>query len=97
PYKSIGLAIILFLAAMMIIYKFGGQDTEIERILRSSRAAAIVTACVAAATAPRVGEIVYRGILYAALSRVVGALAAVLIGSSMFPGRHALQCWPTFG
>jgi len=97
PYKSIGLAIILFLAAMMIIYKFGGQDTEIERILRSSRAAAIVTAFVAAATAPLVEEIVYRGILYSALRRVVGALAAVLIVSSMFAGLHVLQYWPNFG
>ncbi len=97
PYKSIGLAILMFFAAMLIIYKFGGQDTEIERILRSSRAAAIVTAFVAAVTAPLVEEIIYRGILYSALHRLAGPISAVVVVASMFAGLHVLQYWPNFG
>lgn len=97
PYKSIGLAIVMFVVAMLIIYKFGGQDTEIERILRSSRAAAIVTAFVAAATAPLVEEVIYRGILYSALRRLAGPIAAVAVVASMFAGLHVLQYWPNFG
>ena len=37
PWKSVGLAVLMFLIAMAIIYTFGQQETELERILRSSR------------------------------------------------------------
>jgi len=97
PWKSVGLAIMLFLIAMLIIYIFGEQETELERILRSSRTAAILTAIVASATAPLVEEIIYRGILYSALQRVTGALLAVAIVTLLFAGLHVLQYWPNFG
>lgn len=95
--KSVGLAILLFLIAMLIIYKFGQQETELERILRSSRTAAILTAFVAAATAPLVEEVIYRGILYSALQRLTGAALAVAIVTLLFAGLHVLQYWPNFG
>jgi membrane protease YdiL (CAAX protease family) len=97
PWKSVGLAIMLFLIAMLIIYTFGEQETELERILRSSRTAAILTAIVASTTAPLVEEIIYRGILYSALQRVTGALLAVAIVTLLFAGLHVLQYWPNFG
>lgn len=97
PWKSIGLAVLLFLIAMLIIYTFGEQETELERILRSSRTAAILTAIVASTTAPLVEEIIYRGILYSALQRVTGALMAVAIVTLLFAGLHVLQYWPNFG
>ena len=97
PWKSIGLAVMLFLIAMLIIYTFGEQETELERILRSSRTAAILTAIVASATAPLVEEIIYRGIFYSALQRVTGALLAVAIVTLLFAGLHVLQYWPNFG
>ena len=95
--KSVGLAILLFLIAMLIIYKFGQQETELERILRSSRTAAILTAFVAAATAPLVEEVIYRGILYSALQRLTGAVLAVATVTLLFAGLHVLQYWPNFG
>jgi membrane protease YdiL (CAAX protease family) len=97
PWKSVGLAILLFLIAMLIIYTFGEQETELERILRSSRAAAILTAIVASTTAPLVEEIIYRGILYSALQRVTGAALGVAIVTLLFAGLHVLQYWPNFG
>lgn len=96
-WKSVGLAILLFVIAMLIIYTFGQQETELERILRSSRTAAILTAIVAATTAPLVEEIIYRGILYSALQRVTGAALAVAIVTLLFAGLHVLQYWPNFG
>lgn len=96
-WKSVGLAVLLFLIAMLIIYTFGQQETELERILRSSRAAAILTAIVASTTAPLVEEIIYRGILYSALQRVTGAALAVAIVTLLFAGLHVLQYWPNFG
>ena len=97
PWKSVGLAVLLFLIAMLIIYSFGQQETELERILRSSRTAAILTAIVASTTAPLVEEIIYRGILYSALQRVTGAALAVAIVTLLFAGLHVLQYWPNFG
>ena len=96
-WKSAATAVGLFLIAMAIIYKFGGQDTDLERILHSSRAAAIVTAFVAAATAPLVEEVIYRGLLYSALQRAAGVVAAIAIVAMTFAGLHVLQYWPNFG
>ena len=96
-WKSTATAVGLFLIAMAIIYKFGGPDTDLEKILRSSRAAAIVTAFVAAVTAPLVEEVIYRGLLYSALQRAAGVIAAVAIVASTFAGLHVLQYWPNFG
>lgn len=97
PWKSVGLAVLMFLIAMLIIYLFGQQETELERILRSSRAAALLTAIVASTTAPLVEEIIYRGILYSALQRVTGAVLGVAIVTLLFAGLHVLQYWPNFG
>jgi len=96
-FASIGAAIFLFFVAMLLIYKFGGQDTDLEKILRSSRAAALITAFVATATAPLVEEIIYRGLLYSALQRALGRVFAVILVTSMFAGLHVLQYWPNFG
>ncbi len=95
--RSLGLAILLFLVAMFIIYKFGGQETDLERILLSSRAAALITAFLAAATAPLVEEVIYRGLLYSAFQRVIGPVFAVIVVASMFAGLHVLQYWPNAG
>ncbi len=95
--KSVLLAILLFLVAMAIIYKFGGQETDLERILLSSRAAALITAFLAVATAPLVEEVIYRGLLYSAFQRVIGPVFAVMVVASMFAGLHVLQYWPNAG
>jgi len=96
-WKSAATAVGLFLIAMAIIYKFGGQDTDLEKILRSSRGAAIVTAFVAAVTAPLVEEVIYRGLLYSALQRAAGVVAAIAIVAMTFAGLHVLQYWPNYG
>jgi len=90
-WKSIGLAFLLFLIAWFITYTIGGQDTELEKILRSSRAAALILAFIAAVTAPLMEEVIYRGILYSALQRVTGAVIAVLLVTSIFAGLHVWQ------
>src|SRR5207245_11743525 len=87
----------LFMIAMWITYKFGGQDTDIERLLQSSRAAALITAVLAATTAPLVEETIYRGLLYSAFQRVIGPVFAVIVVASMFAGLPVLQYWPNVG
>ena len=96
-FTSVLGAILLFFVTMFLIYKFGGQDTDFEKILRSSRIAALITAFVAVATAPLVEEIIYRGLLYSAFQRAIGSVLAVILVTSMFAGLHVLQYWPNFG
>jgi hypothetical protein len=88
---------LLFFIAMILTYNFGGQDTDLEKILRSSRAAALIVAFVATSTAPLVEEVIYRGLLYSALQRVAGPVLAVLVVTSMFAGLHVIQYWPNAG
>ena len=94
---SIALAILLFLIAISVTSRFGGQDTDVERLLQSSRAAALITAVLAATTAPLVEETLYRGLLYSALQRAIGPLFAVIVVASIFGGLHVVQYWPNFG
>ena len=96
-WKSVGLAIVLIVAAMGLLYSFGGADTQLDRILRSSRAAALLMAFLATVTAPVMEEVVYRGLLYSALQRWTGAVGAVAFVTLIFAGLHVWQYWPNFG
>ena len=93
-FGSVGLAVLLLVMAWLIAALLGGKETELERILLSSRAAALLIAFIATATAPLVEEIIYRGVLFPALQRSMGAIPAVLIVTLMFAGPHVPQYWP---
>lgn len=93
-WQSVALALLLFVMAWLITLVLGGQETELERILQSSRASALLIAFVATATAPLVEEVVYRGVLYPALQRTMGMIPAVLIVTFLFAGPHVPQYWP---
>jgi len=89
--KSVGVAISLFLVAWLIAVFSGGQRTDLDQILESSRAAALTLAFIAVATAPVIEEMTYRGLLYSALQRVIGRWFAVAVVASMFAGLHVYQ------
>jgi membrane protease YdiL (CAAX protease family) len=95
--KSVASAIGLYVLAMIIIGLVSTQETELDRILRSSRAAALILAFIAVATAPLMEEMIYRGLLYSALQRITGQWSAVVLVSVMFAGLHVLQYWPNAG
>jgi uncharacterized protein len=96
-WRSSALAITLFLVTLVLIGFFGGQRTDLDRILESSRAAAVALAIIAVATAPLVEEMIYRGLLYSAFQRVIGQWGAVALVASMFAGLHVVQYWPNAG
>lgn len=96
-WKSSALALALFLVTLLLIGFFGGQRTDLDRILESSRAAAVSLAIIAVATAPLVEEMIYRGLLYSAFQRVIGQWGAVAVVASMFAGLHVVQYWPNAG
>ena len=84
----------LFAASWLIVLAFGGKETELERIINSSRTAALLIAFMAVATAPLVEEIIYRGILFPAWERLTGSVTAVVIVTLMFAIPHIPQYWP---
>ncbi len=96
-WQSIGLAIVLFGMAWLLTLWFGGKETRLEKLVESSRAAALIIAFLAVATAPIVEETIYRGILYPAFERVAGASPAVIIVTLMFALPHVPQYWPNLG
>jgi uncharacterized protein len=81
----------LFLMAFLISALLGGQRTDLDQILESSRAAALTLAFIAVATAPLIEEMTYRGLLYSALQRAIGKWFAVAVVAAMFAGLHVYQ------
>ena len=67
------------------------QNTPFQEILRSSLAARIAIGLFAVLTAPLVEEVVYRGVMYPALARKMGRIAAILAVSALFLLVHADQ------
>lgn len=96
-WRSAGLALLLFGAAMVLVILFGGPQTELEKIIQSSRGTALMLAFLAVATAPLVEETVYRGVMYPALKRSIGTAGSIIVVSSLFAVGHVLQYWPNFG
>jgi hypothetical protein len=90
-WTCIGLAIGLWLFGIALATLFGGQETDIDRIIASSSAARFSIAFLAFATAPIVEETIYRGVLFAPLERATGTKAAILIVSVMFAAVHLMQ------
>ena len=99
-WRSAGLAALLFLAGWGIVQLselyLGPTDNALERLLRSSRATALAAAFAATFTAPLVEEIVFRGLLYSALRRLVGAAWAVALVLVLFALIHVPQYWPSY-
>lgn len=85
------LAVALLWLGSRVARVLGGGETEIDLLINSSFPARITLAFLAAATAPFVEEVIYRGVLYAALERAFGAVCAVLVVSVMFTGVHVVQ------
>ena len=93
-WRSVGLALALYGAALVLTLVFGGQGTALDRLVESSRAAAVMIAFLAVATAPIVEESIYRGILYPAVERASGPNVAIIVVTVLFAVPHVPQYWP---
>lgn len=94
---SAGLAVVLLMLGLGIVWLTGPTDNALERLIQSSRAAALATAFAASMTAPIVEEIVFRGVLYSALRRLIGMAGAVTAVLLVFAVIHVPQYWPSYG
>jgi len=95
--RCVGLGVLLLAVGFLILWLAGECDNEMERILRSSRGAALAAAFAATFTAPLVEEVVYRGLLYPALRRLVGVGWAVAVVFLIFAVIHVPQYYPCYG
>lgn len=98
PWISLFLGFVLF-GAGVAIAKLVGADkpTQLEQIINSSVATRYAIAFLAVFTAPFVEEFLYRGVLFAALQRITGAVAAGLVTLGLFTLIHVPQYWPNLG
>ncbi len=90
-WSSVGLAVLLLIVGAALTYLYKGDETDLEQLIASSNAARFTTAFLAAATAPLVEEVVYRGVLYPAAQRVMGMFWAVIVVSLLFILPHVIQ------
>jgi membrane protease YdiL (CAAX protease family) len=96
-WKCAAIAVALYLLSLGIIMLTGNPKTELDKLIDSSRATALATAFAATFTAPLIEEVVFRGILYSALQRLTGTVAAVLIVALLFAGIHVPQYKESYG
>jgi uncharacterized protein len=97
-WVSVGLGIVLCCVGTLLAWLLGsGTPTQLDQIINSSLAARYSLAVLAVFTAPLVEELIYRGVLYSALQRLVGVSPAVIIVLGIFTLIHVPQYWPNVG
>ncbi len=91
-WSCAGLALSLYVMGY-IVAKLIGNDapTDIEALIHSSTATRITLAVLAAATAPLVEEILYRGVIYSAFEKTIGTVWTVILVSFLFSFVHFYQ------
>lgn len=96
-WRCAAVAVLLLATCASIIWFLPNPETELDRIIKSSRAAALATAFLATFTAPFAEEVIYRGVLYSALQRAISKRWAITIVILLFAVIHVPQYWPNFG
>lgn len=79
-----------------LIWIFGEQSDEFQKILQSSKATLYVMAFMATFSAPIIEEIIYRGIVYSAFYKQFGAFVAIIVASILFASVHYMQYWGNY-
>lgn len=88
---SILMAVMLYGIAFGVTSIYGGEKTDLDMLIESSMYTRVATAFIAFATAPLIEEVVYRGIVYPAIEKVLGMGFAIAFVSLLFAGVHVFQ------
>ena len=91
------LAVVLLAVGLIVIHFTGNPETELDILIKSSRATALATAFLATFSAPFVEEVIYRGVLYSSLQRAAGKVWAFSIVTLLFTAIHVLQYRQSYG
>ena len=95
---SILVGVALFIVGNGVAKLVGGDTpTDLEKIINSSIPARYMVAFIAVATAPIAEELVYRGVLFSALRRWIGAIGGSVLVLALFTLVHVPQYWPNYG
>jgi hypothetical protein len=89
----LGVTLAMLGVNILLTFALGDQETELTRMLASSSATRYAIAALATFSAPFVEEVVYRGVLYSALRRRLGAVASVVAVLFLFAAIHFWQYW----
>lgn len=90
-WHGIAITVFFYVLAVLLTLAFGDVENEFEVLIKSSRYAVYLVAFFATVTAPLVEEVIYRGLLYSAFQRRVGAAIAVVLVTLLFTGVHVPQ------
>lgn len=90
-WTCVGLAVGIYLLAFALLQLVGGDKTQIDLIIESSIQSRFALAALATLTAPLVEEVVYRGVVFSALQRVMGTLWTVACVVALFTLIHIPQ------
>lgn len=97
-WRSVIFGVVLFAVATAVAKLLGSDKaTPLEQIINSSTAARYALAFLAVFTAPFIEEFIFRGVLYAALQRLVGAVGAGLFVLVLFTLIHVPQYRTNYG
>jgi membrane protease YdiL (CAAX protease family) len=88
---SVIIAVVLYGLAYGLTTLYGGEKTDLDRLIESSMYTRVATAFLAFATAPLVEEVIYRGVIYPAVEKVMGMGFAIAVVSMLFAGVHVWQ------
>jgi membrane protease YdiL (CAAX protease family) len=89
----LGVTLAMLGVGQLMVLAFGDRETSLTRMLASSAATRYAIAALATFSAPVVEEVVYRGVLYSALRRRLGAVASVVAVLLLFAAIHFWQYW----
>lgn len=88
---SILTALVLYGIAFGVTSLYGGEKTDLDMLIESSMYTRVATAFIAFATAPLIEEVIYRGVIYPAVEKVLGMGFAIVVVSLLFAGIHVFQ------
>jgi uncharacterized protein len=88
---SLMTALVLLALAWLVTTLYGGGETQLDLLVKSSLPARFATAFVAVFTAPLIEELIYRGVLYPAIEKAAGVGVAIGVVSLLFAGVHVFQ------
>lgn len=86
-WTSCALGVVLFFVSSAVAHFLGGEKlTPLEEALNSSAATRYMIAALATLTAPLVEELIFRGVLYSALQRLIARITCMLSGQPVENG-----------
>jgi len=90
---AVGLAFLMIGVAVLLENTLPHKETDLEKFLKMGMSVRIMVAVLAVVTAPLIEEIVYRGVVYSSVERLVGKGAAVALVTLLFALVHVPQYW----